>query len=101
MLILLHGVDFLRTRLPILLTYGTGIINGPVPVSNKSEKPKLAESADLAPGGEHTGLEDVGVHGGDDMVEQVRLGLEELLGAAPHHLLRLLRVLGRDTVPSL
>ncbi len=46
-------------------------------------------------------LEHVGVHGGDDVVEEVGLGLEELLGAAAHHLLRLLRVLGRHPVPGL
>ncbi len=46
-------------------------------------------------------LEHVGVHGGDDVVEEVGLGLEELLGTAAHYLLRLLRVLGRHTVPGL
>lgn len=51
--------------------------------------------------GDPVGLQHVGVHGGDDVMEQVRLGLEELLGAAAHHLLRLLGILGGYPVPGL
>ena len=44
-------------------------------------------------------LEHVGVHGGDDVVKEVGLTGEQLLGRVPHHLFGLLRVLGADAVP--
>ena len=46
-------------------------------------------------------LEHIGVHGGDDVMQEVRLGAEQLLGGLPHHGLGLLRVLGGDPVPGL
>ena len=36
--------------------------------------------------GDSVGLEHVGVHGGDDVMEQVWLGTEQLLGGLSHHL---------------
>ena len=62
---------------------------------------KLAGVLIHAVDGDPVGLQHVGVHGGDNVVEQVGLGLKELLGAAAHHLLRLLSILGRNPVPCL
>ena len=46
-------------------------------------------------------LEYVWVHGGDNVVEEVGLAREELLGRLTHDFLRFLGVLGGDAVPRL
>ena len=46
-----------------------------------------------------TNLQHVGVHGGDDVVQEVGLAGEQLLGGVSHHRLGLLGVLRSDAVP--
>jgi hypothetical protein len=50
--------------------------------------------------GEVPHLKNVRVHGGDNVVEEVRLSGEELLGGIAHYLLGLLGVLGSNAVPK-
>lgn len=45
--------------------------------------------------------QDVGVHDGDQLVEQVGLGVEQLRGQFLHHGLQLLGCRGRNPVPGL
>lgn len=45
------------------------------------------------------GHQGVGVHDGDQLVQQVRLGLEQLRGQFPHHLLQLLCSKTRSPIP--
>lgn len=42
----------------------------------------------------------VGVHDGDQLVEQVRLRLKKLWGQFPHHILQLLGSKTRSTIPG-
>jgi hypothetical protein len=45
--------------------------------------------------------EDVGIHDGDKLVQQVRLRVKQLWGQLLHHGLQLLCRVGRDTIPRL
>ena len=43
----------------------------------------------------------VGVHDGDQLMQEIRLGLKQLRGQLPHHLLQLLCSMRWHTIPCL
>lgn len=47
-----------------------------------------------------TYLKDIGVHGGDNVMEKIGLTAEKLFGRFSHHFLGLFGVMSRDTIPS-